>query len=201
MKKIIFFTLFSLSLFAQGGAYFGASYGAYNEAFTKGNGESTTTNSMSLKVGYGVRSAYAVEFNIEKTNNISTSLTDASNNNIDIIANSKLGMNLSLVKAFDPGIYLLPFVKAGFGAGKISVVAIGKDLQGADKNVDKLNYGSFNIGLGFLIPLGENFDVEVVYDYKYLTYENLDASTTSQEKGSEFESHVNTTYMGINYRF
>jgi len=201
LKKILFFTLFSISLFAEATVYFGVDYGAYHENFTKNDAKAQVSSTIKAKLGYGLRKAYSVEINAEKTNNQHALIQNANSNNIDITQNSKLSVNVSLQKAFDPGIFVFPFFKAGFGAGKISVTATGKDLDGNDKDVTDLNFGSFNLGAGFLIPINESFDVEVGYDFRYQSYENLDASTTNNEKGPEFESKVNITYIGLNYRF
>ncbi len=201
LKIIIFFTLFVTSLLAEGGAYFGVNYGVYNESFKERDTPSITSSTMAVKIGYGLRNAYAVELNIEKTQNLGTSIVDGSGNDIEVKPDSKLGINVALLKAFDPDIYVLPFIKAGFGAGKVGVVATGLDLEGKPIPVNSLKYGSFNIGLGLFIPLGENYEIEIAYDYKYLSYENLDSSTTSNERGPEFQSHVNSSYVGLNYRF
>jgi hypothetical protein len=147
-----------------------------NESFTNGaqyEGDSTINK---LKIGYGVREAYAVEFSAAYINN---TLNVYSANDTQ-----KYGFDIDLVKAFDFGIYINPFFKAGFGTGY---------LQTQDKG--KVTYGSFNLGLGIFIPINEHFDIEVGYDYKNLSYERI------SDKSQSLESHVNGAYAGVNFRF
>ncbi|MEA2092095.1 MAG: porin family protein, partial [Campylobacterota bacterium] len=58
-----------------------------------------------------------------------------------------------------------------------------------------LNYGSFNLGLGFFIPISKHFDFEIGYDYKYISYEKL------QTAGTDINSNINGAYAGFNVIF
>jgi len=201
LRNIILFILLSTSLFAGATTYMGYAFGINNEAFSKGSDETVTSDMMKLKFGYGIRDAYAIELSVQKTNNKASNIIDASANPIQIKENTKYSVNIEFVKSWDLGIYILPLVKAGFGAGFIDISAQGKNLQGDPVPVSSLSFGSFNIGTGFYIPMGKHFDFEVIYDYRYQSYQNLDASTTSTQKGPEFESQVHIGYIGLNYRF
>ena len=179
MKKILLFTLFITSLYADATVYLGASLGGYNEQLDVNN-KSATSEMLTLKVGYGEIKAYAVEFSL-----------DYINNKTDLFAPGdgiKYGMNVSLLKAFDVDLFFIPFVKAGFGAGKI-------DSQ-AKVNKSSLAYGSFNLGFGSFIPLYKHIDLELGYDYRALTYERADSALTAISK-----SNVNMLYVGFNIRY
>ena len=178
MKKIILLSLLLTSLYSDAKIYVGANAGYMHEAFSD---DADTTNSAEMakfKIGYGVREAYAVEFSLDYLKNKSDIF---SHNDSD-----KFGLNVELVKAFDWNIFINPYFKAGFGAGFF-------DLENAQKS--SLNYGSFNLGLGFFIPINEDFDFEIGYDYKYISYEKLEATDT------DINSNINGAYAGFNVRF
>ncbi len=180
MKKIILFTLFVSSLYSDAKIYMGANYGYYNEEFTSPLDAQSSSEVMGIKIGYGDRKAYAVEFIIE------TSKTESkifSNND-----KNKYSMNMNLIKSFALGIYINPFFKAGIGAGTLK---INRQLQ------DRVDFGSFNLGLGTYIPLGENLEIELGYTYKYLSYGTIN---TIVEQTS-YQSNINTFYAGFNVRF
>ncbi|MFK5938645.1 MAG: outer membrane beta-barrel protein [Sulfurimonas sp.] len=179
MKKIILFSLLITSLYSDAKIYIGANIGGYLEQLDSGS-TSATTQMISLKAGYGDIKAYAVEFSV-----------DYINNKTDLFAQGdgvKYGMNVSLLKSFDFDLFFIPFVKAGFGAGKMD--------SNAKTNKNSLAYGSFNLGIGSFIPLSDSFDLEVGYDYRAVTYEKADSALSSISK-----SNVNLLYAGFNYRF
>jgi len=180
LKKIILFSLLFTSLLAtEAKVYTGFSAGYMQEEFT----DNKTTNEAEMakfKVGYGIRKAYAIEFSLEYLKNKSTIFSTTGKDG------DKFGLNVELVKAFDWNIFILPYFKAGFGAGYF-------DIQHDTKS--SLNYGSYNLGLGFFIPINEHFDVELGYDYKSISYEKI-VST-----GKEVSSNLNGGYMGLNIRF
>ena len=180
MKKIILFLLLISSLYAEAKLYVGFGYGMYDENFIEGNKAQSSSRLMKIKAGYGDRNAYAIEFSIDKLKNESNIFSQSDSD--------KTGLNIELIKAFDFHKYINPFFKAGFGAGYFK---IDRELQ------DTLNYGSFNLGLGCFIPLNEHFDIELTYDYKYITYEAID---TIAEKIS-YNSYLNALYFGFNVRF
>ena len=180
MKKIILFSLLLTSLWAsEAKVYTGFSGGYMQEAFS----DDITTNEAEMgkfKIGYGIREAYAIEFSLEYLKNQSTLFSTSGEDG------DKFGLSVELVKAFDWDIFVLPYFKAGFGAGFF-------DIQHATKS--SLNYGTYNLGLGFFIPINEHFDVEVGYDYKYVSYEKIEAT------GKDITSHLNGGYIGFNVRF
>ena len=180
MKKIILFLLLLTSLYSDAKIYIGAGYGYFDEQFTSGLDAQSSSTSANLKFGYGERKAYAVEFNIERSENESKIFS----NNDEI----KYSINIELIKSFDFGIYINPFIKAGFGAGTLK---IERELQ------DRLDFGSFNLGLGTFIPVNDNLDFELGYNYKSISYETVDQIA---EKIS-YTSNINTIYVGFNVRF
>ena len=185
MKKIILFLLLLSSLFGEAKFYIGSSYGMLEEEFTDDIDAQSSTSVVTVKAGYGVREAYAVELALEYIDTQSKIFSSNSDTEFD---GAKYGMNVSLLKAFDLDIYILPFIKAGFGAGSLTIERIMQN---------KLYYGSFNVGTGFFIPIAKNFDFELGYDYKYTSYEAID---TIAEKLS-YQSHINIAYLGLNVRF
>ena len=181
MKQIILLTLFSLSLCAETTFYIGTGYGYHNETYSDQNNVSHTNsaNMIALKVGYGQREAYAIEFT-----------TGYIANKDKLIDNSdahKYDFSVDFIKAFDFDIYILPYLRAGIGTG----------LLKSDIDADgDLTYGTFNLGTGVFLPLSKHFDFEVGYNYKYLTYEKLHDESTYIPS-----THVNIIYIGINARF
>ena len=193
MKKIILISLLLLSsLIAkeqEAKIYTGLSVGYLNESFSGNIGAAQTDKSNSgetakFKLGYGIREAYAVEFSIDyrksKTNVFSTAPQEDGD---------KFGLNVELIKAFDWDIFVLPYFKAGFGAGNFKI-----DNEN-DPGNNSLNYSSFNLGLGMLIPVNEHLDFEIGYDYRYVSYEKFEVYL------SDVQSHMNGTYVGVNVRF
>jgi len=133
---------------------------------------SENEDALRFKIGYGDRKSYAVEFSIDYIN------TDP----------KKYAFDVALLKAFDWGIYINPFVKAGFGAGI---------LDNRDNENKSLTYGSFNLGAGLFLPLGEHFDVELSYEYKNRSFEKVNELDGTESR----TSHVNLGYLGVNARF
>ena len=186
LKKIILFSLLITSLFAESKLYLGLSYGVSNESLTKSDNTevSATPDMITFKGGYGERSAYAIEFSLDYVNN-KDPLFSANDG-------AKYGLNVDLLKAFDFGIYVLPFAKVGLGAGTLET----------DANSGKLNYGSFNAGVGMFIPFNEHFDFELGYNYRFLTYQKEKSGNgTSIVDIQTPTSHINVFYVGINTRF
>lgn len=176
---IIIFILLSSSVYADSKLYLGLGYSNVNEKYDTLDAESSS-KALQVKVGYGLREAYAIEVSVESLKNKSNVF---SNNDGD-----KTSVDIEVVKSFDLGIYILPYFKAGFGAGEMK---INREIQ------DKLNFGSFNLGAGTLIPIDEHFDFELGYRYKSISYEALD--TISDR--IEYKSKSNTLYIGFNARF
>ena len=134
--------------------------------------ETSSSDMLRLKAGYGIREAYAIEFALDYIN------SDP----------KKYAFEIALVKAFDWGIYINPFVKAGFGAGII---------DNSENENKSLTYGSFNLGGGFYVPMGEHYDIEFSYEYQNRSYEKVDRADTTESR----TSHSNIAYIGFNVRF
>ncbi|EDZ61840.1 outer membrane beta-barrel protein [Sulfurimonas gotlandica] len=181
MKKIILFSLLITSLYSsEAKVYMGIGGGYMHETFSDAASTTNAAEIGKIKIGYGIREAYAIEFSFDYLKNDANIFSTTGKDS------DKFGMNVELVKAFDWDILINPYFKAGFGAGYF-------DINHASKN--SLNYGTFNVGLGFFIPINEHFDIEVGYDYKYVSYEKLTATS------DEVNSHMNGAYAGFNVRF
>ena len=172
MKKIILLSLLLSSLaYAESKIYLGVGYGysnAHIELPNSGGDETTNSSLARIKIGYGMREAYAAEFSLDYID------SDP----------EKYAFDIALIKAFDWGIYVNPFVKAGFGAGVLEAT-------------ESLTYGSFNLGTGLYIPMGENYDIELSYEYQNRSYEKANTESTTESR----VSNVNILYIGINARF
>jgi len=176
LKKILLFLLITSALYSEAKIYMGASYGSYDESFADETLKTNNNPLIKLKVGYGVREAYAVEFSVD--------YTQVDSNSTDV---NRYGLNVDLVKAFDFP-YINPFLKAGFGTGYVETASYGK-----------LTFGSFNLGAGLYIPINEHMDIELGYEYRNLSYERVDDPNGSTTQ--EITSHVNIAYGGLNVRF
>jgi len=185
LKKIILLLLFITSLFADPKVYVGSSVGIVDESFTNGVDAKTSSVVTKIKVGYGVREAYAVEISFDYIKNNSKIFSSDPSTKYD---GDKFGFDLNLIKAFDLNYKALPFIKAGFGSGYFK---IDREIQ------DKLYYGSFNLSTGLFIPMSESFDFEVGYEYKSISYEAID--TIAQQV--RYESNTNIAYFGFNVRY
>jgi len=182
LKKIILFSLLMTSLYADAKIYMGAGYGLHTENITLYNEDenSITANMATLKIGYGVRESYAIEFSVDYIDN-SEKLFLSSDG-------AKYGLNVELIKAFDFGIYVNPFVKIGFGMGYMETKA--------KENEKSLSFGTYNLGFGTFIPINEHLDIELAYNYKYISYQK----SITTEADSE-TSMANIGYIGLNVRF
>lgn len=159
----------------------GAGGGIYNETLDDTLSTSISANMARVKVGYGVREAYAIEFSVDYIDN-SEVLFAADDG-------ARYGLNVELIKAFDWGIYINPFVKVGFGMGYMeTTVKAGED---------SLSYGTYNLGLGTFIPVNEHLDFELTYDYKYTSYQKLQQLSDADIQ----KSMSHTGYIGVNVRF
>ena len=183
LKKLLFILLYVATLYSQSNFYIGTSLGAYHESFVNQDNIILNTSIANLKVGYGHREAYAVEFSFDYIQNKSKIFSSSGQYDGD-----RYGFNLALVKSFDYDIFILPFIKAGFGSG---FMKIQRSIQ------KKLSYGSYNLAAGILVPLNKTFDLELGYEYRYLSYQSI--NTVAQRV--HYKSHVNTVYTGINFRF
>jgi len=186
LKKILLLlVLFSSVLFAEANLYIGAGY-AYNSETVSYDGADKTidNNAARLKVGYGERDGYAVEFSFDYVDNKSNIFANPTGSN----DGKKYGFNIELLKAWDFDIFVNPFLKAGFGAGYLETPA--------DQYNGSLTYGSFNLGGGIFIPLSESIDVEIAYEYKYLSYQKIDTDLAINPT-----ANLNIGYIGMNFRF
>ena len=183
LKKLLLFLLLMSSLYSQSQFYIGTGIGAYNESFDTDNDISLSTSIATFKVGYGDRKNYAIELILDYMPNKSKIFSSSGTYDGD-----RYGFNLALVKAFDFDIYALPFVKAGFGSG---FMKIDRAMQ------TKLSYGSYNIAAGMLLPVNKTFDIELGYEYRYVSYQAI--NTIAQRV--QYNAHANSVYGGINIRF
>jgi hypothetical protein len=181
LKKIILFLILISSLYAnQSDAkiYLGTSYGYLNETFSESEYDSISLQTAKVKIGYGIRDSYAVEFSIDYTQKDKDVFSSKDGD--------RYGLNLELMKAFDFDIYINPFFKGGFGAGYL-------DIDNSSNS--SLSYSSYNLAVGCFIPVNEHLDFELGYSYKFTSYEKI------QEGVKELNSHVNIGYLGVNVRF
>jgi len=174
LKKIILILL-SLTTFAaaQSQIYTGFGYGYFNTDMKNADTdtkESITANAARFKIGYGSREAYAVEFSLDY-----------------IDSNPKrYGFDIALIKSYDFDIYVNPFAKVGFGAGI---------LDNRESTAQSLRYGSFNLGGGLYVPLGEHSDIELSYEYKNISYQR------EESQNSNATGNTNNLYIGFNIRY
>jgi len=182
LKKItLLLLLFSSLLFAEAKIYLGAGYAYNSETISYVTTEETiSNNALRLKVGYGDREAYAIELSFDYVDNKST-IFDSGDG-------KKYGFNVELLKAWNFDIFINPFIKAGFGAGYLETPA--------DLNNGSLTYGTWNLGTGCFIPINQHIDLEVAYEYKYVSYQKLDNDLTINPTSS-----LNIGYIGVNFRF
>jgi len=167
----------------------GVGGGVYSETLDDEFNTNITANMARVKIGYGIREAYAIEFSVDYVDNKEELFhpTDA----------TRYGLNVELIKAFDWGIYVNPFVKAGFGMGYMETEASYED--------NSLSFGTYNLGFGMYIPIGENLDFELGYDYKYTSYQKIKEYNSAEDKIETPEdiqkSMSHTAYIGVNVRF
>lgn len=181
MKKLLlFFTLLS-SLYSEATFYIGSNIAYQYEILSTGKKKAfNTTENINLKVGYGDIKAYSVELSL-----------DYSPNNSNVVSQNdeaKYGFNIEVLKAFDFNLFFNPFLKVGFGSGSMKAQ---RELQ------TNITYGSYNFGAGVYIPINEDFDIELGYLYKTVSYEKFNLL----DQSIELSSHQNNSYAGINYRF
>ena len=182
MKKLgLLFLILSSLLYAEATIYFGAGYEYNNEIVSYDSMEETVNNNaLKIKAGYGDRDAYAIEFAVNYVDNRS-SIFDTNDG-------KKYGFDITLLKAWNLGFVFNPYLKAGFGAGYLETPA--------DLHNGSLTYGSFNLGAGCFIPVDKHTDIELAYEYKNVSYQKLDLNSTLTPS-----SHLNTLYIGVNFRF
>ncbi len=182
MKKIILFSLLATSLFAEAKIYMGTGYGYFTERVSLYSEKEKyiSANMATIKVGYGVREAYAIEFSVDYVDN-SEKLFKTDDG-------AKYALNVELIKAFDFGIHINPFIKAGFGMGYMDTTA--------KEGEDSLSFGTLNLGFGTFIPINEHLDIELAYSYRYASYQKRITTENDPET-----SKINIGYVGANFRF
>lgn len=185
MNKILLLLVMISSLYAEAKLYIGANYGTFNESFNGDTEAYNVSQTATLKIGYAERETYGIEFSLDYTPNDSKIFSSDANTASD---GDRYGLNVSLSKAFDYDIYVLPYIKAGFGAGFLNIDRVLDD---------KLYYGSFNVGAGVLLPVNDNFDFELGYDYRYSSYEAIDMVASKEL----FTSNIGIAYFGFNIRY
>ncbi len=187
MKKFILLLLLisSCTLFAKTDVYVGFGLSRVKETLDPylsyiPEQKSVDNSELAMKIGYGKRDSYAVELSLNYLQNHSKVYADGDA--------QKLGFNVSLLKAYDFDIYVNPYLKAGFGAGMFK-----SDVDAVNQS---LTYGNFHLGGGIFIPLSSQMDVELAYEYRFISYEKIDLEDSSNPK-----SHINALYAGFNIRF
>jgi len=158
--------------------YMGTSYGYANENFSVSGYDSVSSQTANIKIGYGIRDSYAVEFSLD--------YTQKDKNIFSAKDGDRYGLNLEIMKAFDWDIYINPFLRGGFGAGYL-------DIENSTNKT--LSYSSYNLSAGCFIPVNEHFDFEIGYRYKYTSYEKI------QDTDKKLNSNINIGYIGVNVRF
>jgi len=170
----------------------GVGGGVYTETLDDELSTNITANMARVKIGYGIREAYAVEFSVDYVANKNELFKPYNDND-----GARYGFNVELIKAFDFGIYINPFIRAGFGMGYMETEASYED--------DSLSYGTYNLGFGTFIPIGENLDIELGYDYKYTSYQKIKTYNPIEDKTETPDdvqkSMSHTAYLGVNVRF
>lgn len=185
MNKILLLLVMFSSLYSEAKFYIGTNYGTFNESFNEDTEAYSSSEMLTLKMGYAQRETYGIEFSLDYTKNNSKIFSS----NIDMKTDGdRYGLNVALSKAFDYNIYILPFIKAGFGAGFLDIDRVLDD---------RLFYGSFNVGAGVLLPVNDNFDFELGYDYRYSSYEAIDMVTEKLL----YTSNIGVAYFGFNIRY
>jgi len=167
------------SLYADAKTYIGVGIARVSEKIDS-QVDPIINSEVFAKIGYGERESYAAEISINYLQNKSKIFLDSDA--------QKLGFNIALMKAYDFGIYVNPFLKAGFGAGTLKT--------DVDTNNQSLTYGSFDLGTGFFIPLSNQVDLELGYRYQFVSYEKIDL--TSSDIPS---SYISGLYLSYNIRF
>ena len=192
MRKIIIILTFSvLSLFGSDNvkAYIGFGGGILNESLNhispivKTQKKDDSSAFASIKIGYGDIRAYAIELSINYIQNRS-----------DIFSTDdkdRFGADIMFVKAFNFTKFFYPFARVGFGAGEMRI------KQGTPIQRTKTAYSSYNLGGGVFYPLYSSFDIELSYEYRYMSYQSYTENNTSYRP----KSHLNQFYIGFNYRF
>ena len=179
MKYFLLFSLLFSSLFAEAQIYIGSSIGVFKESiYDRPNTDNLST--ARLKFGYGDIAAYAFELSLDAI--------DADTQETSLVQNNRYALTVAVLKAFDFDIGLNPFLKVGFGTGYYK-----EDISG--ESVTR-HYGHYTAGSGIFIPLGNYFDLEAGYEYKFLSYENTNEGSTKSKK-----AHANQVYFGFNVRF
>jgi len=187
LRKILLTVLFSAALWAEAGVYIGAGGTIYNEDFIfnstgfAANEMSATYQGAKVKVGYGDRKAYAIEFSL--------SYGEYDKNIFSDNDREQFFVDIDIVKAFDFDIYVYPFIKFGFGAGKLKI----------DRKLDSsITSGSFQAGGGFYIPLFDSdFELEASAVYRWKHFEGIDLVGDP----ADIESSMIEPYIGLGYRF
>ena len=182
MKKLIIAVLFlSTALLAEAGPFVGMGGGVLNETFSSPTLEKETqAGFVKAKIGYGNPAGYGVE--------VCMSYFEYDQNVFSDNDGTNLYFDVNIIKAYDFDIGFYPYLKAGIGAGYLSV---GRSTDSA------LGNGSFQGGGGLYIPLGKGVDIEIELLYRHKNWEQVDLISEQVDVSSS----VLEPYMGLNYRF
>lgn len=180
----IFAVLLSLcfSLLAESAGYLGFSIQDSTEFFhIEGKDTvSTSTAQYTLKAGYGDIASYGVE--------VSLSYMDNATNIFSKNDGAALMFDITLLKGWDAGSDLYPYLDVGIGVGNMKV---DRELESS------LTFSSFNFGAGVRYLIAQNIDFDLGVYYKLRTWQSV--SLVSEQV--KVKSDVINPYIGINYHF
>lgn len=170
------------SLLAEPDVYLGFSIEDSTEYFTL-EGHDTVNASTPLyriKGGYGDIGGYTVE--------ASFSYMDDDINVFSENDGPAYMIDITLLKGWDAGHDLYPYLGAGIGVGKMSV----------DRLLEQsLFFSSFNFSGGLRYLLSDDVDVDLGINYKLRSWQAV--SLVTEE--AKVTSHVINPYIGLNYHF
>lgn len=167
--------------FAEPQVFLGFGGGSVTEQFSS-ESLNKIVNGVHGKViaGYGDRTAYLVQIGLSYIQYDANIFSQNDGYN--------LYLDVDLIKAFDFGIGVYPFAKAGFGAGKMKV----------DRTIQsELGNGDFHLGGGVYIALGKHADLEFSFVSRGKNWERVNLIANEEEaKSASIEP-----YFGINFRY
>lgn len=182
MRKIIIASLILNTLaFGEPQVFLGFGGGSLTEKLSSTSIDKTVGGYHGkVTAGYGDRKAYLVQIGLNYFEYDDNVFSDNDGYN--------LYLDVDLIKAFDFGIGFYPFVKAGFGAGKMKVT---RTVQ------SELGNGDFHLGGGFYVPLGHYADLELSFVSRGKNWERVNLIATEEEASSASIE----PYFGINFRY
>jgi opacity protein-like surface antigen len=193
MKKLLISSLLLSSLlYGEAQVYMGVVGGLNSESFGKPYNKNIASPATKIQIGYGDIKEYSIQLGvIYDKNDKNVFATDGTNDK------PKYSMDVELIKSFDFGWHIYPFLKAGLGAGVFNTSIDYTDSNSTAQHKSSLNFSSYNLGAGIYYPLSTHFNIEAGATYKGVSYQKID--TSSSEKGIGTKAIF--SYLGIDYRF